>query len=205
VQEEGSVTNWIDRLRGGDDVAADGLWRRYFDQLMRVARGRLHNQSRRVADEEDVAISAMNSFFQGIRQDRYPRLHDRDDLWQLLVLITARKAIDQFHHQRRQKRADHRLVERLPTADTGDGREHQALEDLVGREPSPEFALLVAEQCQRLLDRLGDSALATVAQLKLECWTNAEIAEQAGCSLRTVERRLELIRVKWSEGTHDNE
>ncbi len=57
----------------------------------------------------------------------------------------------------------------------------------------------MAEQCQRLLDRLGDKALVSIAQLKLECYTNEEIARQLDCSLRTVERKLDLIRTKWSE------
>jgi DNA-binding NarL/FixJ family response regulator len=33
-----------------------------------------------------------------------------------------------------------------------------------------------------------------------EGYTNEEIAEQLGCPLRTVERRLHLIRKKWQRG-----
>jgi DNA-directed RNA polymerase specialized sigma24 family protein len=38
-----------------------------------------------------------------------------------------------------------------------------------------------------------------LATAKLEGYTNDEIAEQLGCSQRTVERRLHLIRKKWEQ------
>jgi DNA-directed RNA polymerase specialized sigma24 family protein len=57
---------------------------------------------------------------------------------------------------------------------------------------------MVAENCIRLLDRL-DPALRQIAQLRLDGYTNIEIATRLGCALRTVERRLELIRRIWNE------
>src|SRR5438874_1974030 len=57
-----SVTDWLGRLRAGDRDAAQRLWERYFDQLVRLARGRLRGARRRAADEEDVALSALDSF-----------------------------------------------------------------------------------------------------------------------------------------------
>jgi len=192
MHSEGSVTGWIGELRRGNQQAAEELWRRYFQQLVRLGRRKLSSDHRRAADEEDLALSALDSFFRGVGCDRYPHLRDRHDLWQLLVMIAARKAIDQFRHEHRQKRSTARTVEPF-------GREGDGLEQIIGREPTPEFAIQVAEQCQRLLDRLGDKASVAIAQLKLECHSNEEIARQLDCSLRTVERKLELIRAKWSQ------
>ena len=73
------------------------------------------------------------------------------------------------------------------------------LDQLVGREPDPEWAAQVAEECRRLLGRLGDTALQTLALLKMEGYTNDEVAAQLGCGLRTVERKLRLIRQVWAE------
>ena len=41
---------------------------------------------------------------------RFPQLRDRNNLWGLLVLITARKAVNLAKHERRQKRGGGRAA-----------------------------------------------------------------------------------------------
>jgi DNA-directed RNA polymerase specialized sigma24 family protein len=55
----------------------------------------------------------------------------------------------------------------------------------------------VAEECRRLLDRLGDAELLAIALWKMEGYGNEEIAARLGCVPRTVGRRLEVIRTLW--------
>src|SRR4051812_13173864 len=98
---EGSVTIWIGALKTGGDIAAQELWTRYFETLVRVARGSLRNSSRAARDEEDIALSAFDSFFAAAARGRFPRLENRDDLWRILVTITRRKATDEVLYQRR--------------------------------------------------------------------------------------------------------
>jgi DNA-directed RNA polymerase specialized sigma24 family protein len=74
-----------------------------------------------------------------------------------------------------------------------------ALLQVLSREPTPEFAAEVAEQYQQLLARLGDPALVRVANLKMEGYTNEEIAGQLECTTRTVECRLRIIRGLWQK------
>ena len=69
----------------------------------------------------------------------------------------------------------------------------------MGDEPTPAFAAQVAEECQRLLDRLGDETLRRIAVWKMEGFTNDEIAGQLDCSPRTVTLKLQAIRIIWSE------
>src|SRR5438477_11121699 len=107
---EGSVTHWLGQLRGGDDGAAQQLWERYFQRLVGLARKKLQGTPRRAADEEDVALSAFNSFCQGAKNRRFPKLLDRDNLWRLLVTITARKAYQLGLHEGRQKRGGHAVL-----------------------------------------------------------------------------------------------
>jgi DNA-directed RNA polymerase specialized sigma24 family protein len=112
-------------------------------------------------------------------------LCDRDSLWPLLVAITAHKGIDLLRRERCLKRGGLSPAENDPTASEPD------LEEIVGREPTPEFALQVAEECQRLLR--------TVALWKLEGYTVEEIAAKLGCVPRTVERKLRAIRKLWEK------
>src|SRR5262245_17412849 len=99
-----SVTHWLNRLQAGDSAAAQKLWERYYQRLVSLARGKLQGTPRRAADEEDVVLSAFNSFFRGAAHGRFPRLDDRDNLWRLLVVITARKALNLARLERRRKR-----------------------------------------------------------------------------------------------------
>jgi len=192
----GSVTYWIERLKAGEPEAAQPLWEGYFDRLVRLARARLQAAPRRAADEEDAALSAFDSFCRGAAEGRFPRLHDRDDLWQLLVLLTARKASNMVRDERRQRRGGGKVWNASALPRDGSFR-GPALADLAGREADPEVAAQVAETCRCLLDRLGDATLQAIAVWKMEGHTNEEIAAKLGRSVGTVERKLHLIRAIW--------
>ena len=155
----------------------------------------------RAADEEDVALSAFDSFCRGAEQGHFPQLHDRLDLWQLLVLLTVRKASDLAQHERRQKRGGGAVLDEAALSCPVDSSAPEAaLEQIEGPEPTPAFAAQLAEEYRRLLDRLDSPELRTVALRKVEGYDNEEIAAQLGCGLRTVERRLRLIRGIWQQG-----
>src|SRR6516165_10866377 len=100
----GSVTCWITQLKAGERAAAQPLWEGYFRQLVARARRQLQGVPLRAADEEDVALSAFDSFCRAAENGRFPDLSDRDDLWQLLLLLTDRKAIDLARRERSGKR-----------------------------------------------------------------------------------------------------
>jgi DNA-directed RNA polymerase specialized sigma24 family protein len=57
----------------------------------------------------------------------------------------------------------------------------------------------VAEELERRLSSLGSAELRAIALRKLEGYTTEEIAAQLGCARCTIERRLQLIRLKWTE------
>lgn len=76
----GTITQWIDNLKEGDQQAAFDLFEQYFERLVRLARRKMSDVPRRVADEEDVALSAFASLCRGAEKGRFPILHDRDDL-----------------------------------------------------------------------------------------------------------------------------
>jgi DNA-directed RNA polymerase specialized sigma24 family protein len=186
-----SVTQRIRALEQGDQSAALGLWEAYFRRLVGLARARLRNTPRLIADEEDVALSAFDSFCRGARAGCFSRLDDRDDLWQILVLITVRKAIDLQKYEGRASRGMGKVQSLTELTREG-------LETIGGNEPTPELAAQLADDYRRLMEQLGDPSLQSVATCKLEGYTNEEIAARHGCVTSTVERKLARIRSKWA-------
>lgn len=176
--DQGSVTLLLNRLAHGDESAFDSLWSRYFGRIVGVAREKLRRLAVRAADEEDVALSAFHQFYRAASDRRFAQLDNRDDLWRVLVLLTARKAVDYHKHQARSKR----MIDPISHAETASNR------------ADPAVATLLADECRRMLETLPGDGTRTIAQLKLDGFSNEEIAARLGCTVRTVGRRLVLIR-----------
>jgi RNA polymerase sigma factor (sigma-70 family) len=184
---EGSITRWIGRLKRGDVSAAQHLWEAYFARMVTLARHRLQTTPRRAADEEDVALSAFNSFCQGAKEGRFNLLADRHNLWPLLVSITAHKCVDLVRRENRLKRRSQNDAVR-------------DFDELISQEPTPAFAAEVADQLDRLLaalDATGDAELRPIALAKMQGDSAADVAARLGCTRRTIERKLQVIVRIW--------
>jgi DNA-directed RNA polymerase specialized sigma24 family protein len=197
MSDDRSITRWFESLQAGNREAAQVLWRRFASRLIGLARARLRAAPRRAADEEDAVLSAFDSFCRGAEQGRFPEVHDRGDLWNLLVAITVRKVSDQVQHERRQKRGGGTVVGEADLARGSDA--DRAFEDVIDKEPTPQLAAEMAEQCHRLLELLPDEDLRSIALLKMEGYTNEEIASRLDCVRSTVQRKLNLIRSRWEQ------
>jgi RNA polymerase sigma factor (sigma-70 family) len=170
------------------------IWRRYFRDLLELARKNLNQRVRRREDEEDVIQSMYKSFC--LRQQRGEfDLSGRDALWNLLVTITLRKARNTAKKHGR----DRRDVAREPTIAGGDEVESSqwALEQMDAAGPTPAEAAVLNEALECRLEALADPELRQIALLRLEGYTNRDLADQFDCTERSIERRLERIRSKW--------
>lgn len=184
-----SVTDWLSAFREGNRDAAQLLWARYYERMVRVAQNRLSSEAERMSDGEDVALSAFNAFCAGLESGRFPDIRDRNALWRLLLTITARKAIS--HHRRA---TGHKRLPRGQSLVSGEA----ALEAVLAREPTPEFCAQAADELQYLLRILDDGQLRQIAILRMEGYSVAEIAEAQCCSPSTIERKLRMVRHQWS-------
>ena len=188
----GSISFCLAMLKNGDRAAAEQLWATYFHRLVNLARSRLRAVPRGGGDEEDVALSAFKSLLIRAEQGRFPRLEDHDDLWQLLYVLTVRKAVD-LSKREHAKRRGGGTVCYLSDLDVAE------LEGAVGADPTPELASRLSEECRRLLDALGDPTLEAIAVWKMEGYTNKEVAKKLGVGEQTVERKLRRVRDIWTE------
>jgi DNA-directed RNA polymerase specialized sigma24 family protein len=190
------VTLWIDQLRHGDDLAARNLWEHFFRRLYELAKHKLKLKTRPAYDEEDAAQSAFHSVCAGIIAGRFPDLQDRDSLWRLMLVITAQKVSNRHRYDQRQRRDVRRNLSDSVFANSQDdfvaGGIHVA-----SREPTPEFAVEFVEVCERLFHGLEDANLKEIATLKMEGYTDIEVADRLKCSRRTVQRRITIIRRHW--------
>ena len=196
MTQAGSVSIWLERLKHGDGQAAQELWERYYHRLAALARRKLGDMPKKMADEDDVVVSAFKSFFQRAQEGRFPRLEDRDDLWSLLVVITARKATNQIQHERRAKRGGGKVQGESGMDENGE--EGGGLASIVCSEPTPDFAAQFTELFQSFMESLDDPTQRLIAVWKFEGRTNPEIANNLDCCVATVERKMRIIRKRLS-------
>jgi len=196
--DSGSVTQWLQSLRQCDERSAEDLWQRYFQKLVAVAGARLRNVPQGIADAEDVALSVFDALVRGAAKGRFPNLHDRHDLWALMLAITKNKTVDLMRRERRTKSAGNRVGGEVDDGPEAGTRNAMTLDDLCGDEPTPDLLAILDEEHQNLLRLLRDDSLRQVANQTLEGYSNQEIAGRLNVSARTVQRKLVLIRETWS-------
>jgi RNA polymerase sigma factor (sigma-70 family) len=204
--QQGSITRLIQDLRSEDaavrEAAARQIWRRYFGPLLDLARRHLDGRVRRREDEEDVLQSMYWSFCQRQQRGDFD-LASRDQLWDLLVTITLRKARNAAHRHRWKCRDVRREQAGAEFGGDSSGTPCWALEQMDAAGPTPAEAAVLNEELERRLKALGDPMLRRIALRKLEGYTNKEIAGEIDATERTVERKLERIRARWEAGGGD--
>jgi DNA-directed RNA polymerase specialized sigma24 family protein len=177
-QEDDSVAGFFQQLRLGNREGLEKLWQRFRPRLLGLATATLAGKSPGMTDAEDALQSAMVSFWQRAERGDFGDNLGQDDLWQILAVITKRKAL---RHKRREY-----------TQSRGSGQVVSLPDEVAGQECSPSAGLEYEE-----LFNLLDPSLRTYALLRLLGYTNREVAAELGRSERSVERKLELIRTKW--------
>jgi len=193
MTEPGSVTVWLEHLKAGKgrDAAVEQLWKRYFQQL--VDQAHKHLRSRRTAsDGEDAAIAAFEGFVRAVGNGMFPKLDDRNDLWQVLLMLTANKAKNAVRNENRLKRGGGLAAHGIASSDS---EPHGIL--IASANPDPAEAAILADGVAQLLDALGSDELRQIAELALAGYTNAEVATKIGKAIATVERKLKRIREIW--------
>lgn len=193
-----SVTKMLLDMKSGNDEAERLLLGRYYDKLLSVARRKLGDGPRGVADEEDIALEAFHALLDGVRDDRFKRLDDRDDLWQVLLMLTARRASNHLRAERTQKRGGGKV--RGPSVFLTPGDEEVGgMEQAIGDEPSPELAAQFLETLRGLWEASPETEARRVIQMKLAGRTQAEIAEALGITKSQVEKRVFQIKARCNQ------
>lgn len=191
------VTLWVTDLQGKDEEAARRLWERYFDRLIAEAKKQLGRTPNRDVCEESVAASVFISLCNGAENGRFADVGSRDELWRLLVVLTRCKVIDRKRYLNRQKRGGGKVLGESIFKGENESSHPKGLDGLPGTSDDPEILAIFNEECQRLLASLKEPVLRKIAEFRLEGYANREIANHIGISVRSVDRKLRLIRDTW--------
>lgn len=202
MADSDSISIWLREVKKGDADSARRLWERYFPKLVRLAQKKLAYLPRKMEDEEDVALSALDSFCRAADRGRFPQVNDRESLWRLLCRITHRKAVDLIRRSQRGM-GDARVRGGSCLVGTSTSS-REPVAPTAPLETAGDFAAIVAEEMRRLLTMLPDDDLRTIALFKMDGHTNQEIAREMGCAERTIERRLKYLRVIWRNEYRSN-
>ena len=200
----GSVSHWLRGLRAGDEAELDKLWQRYWPRLVSLAQVKLKGGPSRIADKEDVAQEAFWGFYRSFKAGRVPRLENRNDLWALLMVITAHKAADQLKYHGREKRGGRQPHRELALELPRSSQPGQACQPYHDAGPLPDEQAVLADCYDHFLGRLNEK-YRDLADMYLIGVSNSEIAERMGCSKRTAERKIRIILEQWLTMTANGE
>jgi hypothetical protein len=203
AKDPASVTRLLGQLRSEDpklrNQAASAIWESYCGVLLKLACHNLDRRLRRRIGADDIVQSTFKSFFLRQQRGQYD-LADRDDLLRLLVRMAMNKVRGSAAKQTRRRR-DYRREQTLTAVEPDQRGDEAWLFEWADRgSPTPDEAAALAEEAERRLAQLPRD-LYEIAIYKLEGYSNAEIAAlpELACSVRTVERKLRLIREVWGE------
>ena len=196
--DDSDVTVWLDQLKDeSNSDAIEKIWRRYYNHLITYARKKLGTLPRRDFDEEDIVTDALDEFFNDVRRERFPQLADRNDPWRILLVLTLRKVLQNIRSNRAAKRGGGQVRGDSVFISGISGAGKAGFDNLSA--PPLDFADELTLEMHDQLDMLGEEMLKQVGVMKLQGFTNQEVAEKLGVSERTVERKLERIRAIWNK------
>ena len=167
MSEESSFRGLLDRVRAGDERAAEELIRTYLRHIRLVVRKRLRDPALRpLLESMDICQSILGSFFLRVALGQFD-LQTPEDLRKLLVTMALNKI---RNHKRKLEtsRRDHRR-NRSPAAGV----------EFIDPAPSPGRVVANRELLQEVRRRLSDEVRLLV-DLRADGYTWPEIAARLG-------------------------
>ncbi|MDR2757294.1 MAG: hypothetical protein LBC20_16470 [Planctomycetaceae bacterium] len=200
----------LDGIQNQNKDSFEQFWNLHFSQLTALARRKMSQVNKRVSDEEDIAISAIHSFYTGLAEQRFHTIQGNNELWKILATIVCRKISKQQRGQFTQKRGSglirgESIFVAGPAATADNKNKQSGFGNVAGNTAQPYFEIEFLDTCEKLYNILDDETMRNIARLIMEGFTIDEIAEELGCVRRTIERKLKKIRDKWQQQEKENE
>ncbi len=200
TDQNNGLSNALSELLETTPENAERIWEEFFPRLIRFAKKKLTDMPTRTFDEEDIALSAMKSFFRGQEAGRFDELTSKDEMWRLLATITARKVIMQRRRMLTEKRGGGEVRGESVFMQVGQSADSTfaGLASFSDENLLPETTEEFLKSCEHLLAKLTDEKLRQTAILRLEGYSNQDISDQMKCSVVRTKQRLQRIRQIWN-------
>lgn len=186
---DAKFTTIFQRIKGGDDDAFTELYQTLKERLKEVAQRKIKiiGAPTQATDEDDIVDSVFMRFRKRAMGDYFSDYSDRKALWFLLVKITHDRVIGLARYEGSAKRDKSRTA----------SLEGNTIESF---QQSADALVQLQDTLRFLLENLENDKfrLREIAGYVLQEYPKPEIAERIGISTRTVERRIELLKKRWS-------
>jgi RNA polymerase sigma factor (sigma-70 family) len=195
--QHGSVTGWLRDLENGDQAALNALADRYFERIASVAKLRLMKSGHAGFEGDDVAVEAFIKLLKNlVSQIRSGKITNRETFW-FFILAILRSVIIDFKRKELAARRGGKLVRNVTDLNffhEGTGW----LLEFVDKKTDHESLITLEDSVDFLLNKkLKIGTTREVAKLKLQGFTNQQIADQLGIDNSSVRRKLDLIEKIW--------
>jgi DNA-directed RNA polymerase specialized sigma24 family protein len=198
VEPAGSLAAAIARYKQGDTSALGEMMFACYRWLVARADGHLRNvpSLRSFTDGEELAASAMGSYYRAVGDGKYRDMKHGNELRALLAKIVDHKVSHQIRKHNTVK-AGGGKVRNMPEAGL----------DRDGREPPPPDVLLAREawaQTEDVLTRwrnlMKKNGLLDVANLVMEGHSSREVARTLGIGVNKARRQITLVNALTRDG-----
>jgi RNA polymerase sigma factor (sigma-70 family) len=170
-----------------DEEAATMIHNLCRTRLTSFARSRIFSRLAQRVDAEDIVQDTFESFFRGLKKDRF-QIDTSSELWNTLLAICVNKIRTQSQHHSRKKRSFH-AEERHDDFGSGMGR---VAKSVLAYETPVDFDSVI-ERLRSIVGHL-DAKDHDILLDSLSGSSNEELARKHDCSERSIRRVLHQIK-----------
>ena len=159
-----------------------------------MASRRLSGNVARVIGGEDIASEVITGFLHQLDQVGFRQPQAQQDLWELLLSLAQRRITDNRRRQSAQKRGGNSQLGESGMGDLKDPAAMRPMQQVEGREPTPEEAVEFSDLIATFLNSLPDQTLRRIAAALLGGQSQVEMQRDLNLSHATVQRKIQIIR-----------
>ena len=179
-------------MRDGNPDAVSKLVERYFRKIAQYSNKRLDARMRVAEDGEDIAIMVLDTLTRNAQLGLFPNIQHREDLWLILILLTQQLVIERKRQANLERPVIHNMTDLLTRA-------NESHETYLQEDQAQSRILEIVDCWNELLKSLDNDRSRDIARLKLQGFSNREIATVLQIVPKTVDRKVNAIMQRWQD------
>jgi RNA polymerase sigma factor (sigma-70 family) len=207
-----TTTIIVNKIAAGDRMALDEFVHRYNWKMVRMASRYMRRLRTHLVtcDAEDAVNDTLAKLYQRAVDGELPRVKSSIQFWKMFISmlkVEVRGALDRdaatkrggpgVHRSRSQRRRGDTPGDRPRLRRDGFRLDYLSVDEVYSLLPPRHDLALIQIEIEEFLQHLGDPITRRIAMLKLEWYTNEQIAELLDYNARTIERKLTFIRKRF--------